>query len=116
MNNKTVKLIIESKRSKLDHHTCTTSSFIEAHRGSWLPPIIFMLVLVIFLISDTIAPPFPNRHPTWFDGTTSLKEIRYALEPTSASFSALPSTNLSKTHRIAFWAADCRMSRFYTIK
>lgn len=75
-----------------------------------------MLAPVAFRISETIAPPFPNKQPTWFDGTTTRAVTDDPLfEPESSPFSMPVSTALEKTRTTAFWAGEYRDSGFYTI-
>lgn len=61
-----------------------------------------MQVPVNLLISETIAPPFPNKQPTWFDGTTIRAETGDPGEPKSTPFSMPASTHRLKTRTAAF--------------
>lgn len=93
--------------------TCTTSSLSETHLGTWSPLNIRMLVPVSFLISEIIAPPFPNKQPTWLFATTSLNVIS-DLVP---KFIPEPASRIrSKTRTTAVCAGDFRNSRFYILR
>lgn len=72
-----------------------------------------MLAPVAFRISETIAPPFPNKQPTWFDGTTS-RAVTYGsfFDPNSSPFSTPASTDLEKTRTTAFCAGEYLDSGF----
>lgn len=101
----------------LKQHTCTMSSFCEAHLGVWSLPIIRMKAPVAFLISETIVPPFPNKQPTWFEGTTRRAETGDPLlDLKSSPFTAAASTDLLNTRTTAFWAGECLDSGFYKSK
>lgn len=66
-----------------------------------------MLVHVAFRISETIAPAFPNKTPTWLDGTTSRAVTDGPLyDRESGPFSTEPSTDLEKTSTTAFCAGE----------
>lgn len=72
-----------------------------------------MLAPVAFRISDTITPPFPNKQPTWFDGTTSRAVTDDPIfNPESISFSIPVSTDLEKTSTAAFCAGEYLDSGF----
>lgn len=93
--------------------TCKTSPFSEAHFGTWLPPIILRPVRVTFLISEIIAPPFPNRQPTWLDGTTSRADTGDPFESESNPFTRPVSTDLLNTTIVAFCAGEYSDSTLY---
>ena len=74
-----------------------------------------MPVPVTFRISETIAPPFPNKQPTWLCGTTILAfTVDPLFEPESIPFSMPASIDLEKTRTTAFCAGEYRESGFYT--
>ena len=98
-------------------HTSTTSFFSETHLGTWLPPTTLMLAPVTFRISETITPPFPNRQPTWFDGTTRRAVTDGPLfEPEPCPFSVPPSKDFEKTRTTAFCAGEYLDSGFCTFE
>ena len=86
------------------------------HLGTWSVPKIRMLVPVALRISEIIAPPFPNRQPTWFDGTMSRAVTFKPLpEPESSPFSIEASKAFTKTRTTAFCAGEYCDSGFYRI-
>ena len=64
--------------SKIDKHTCITTSLIEAHRGISSLARICTLVPVNRDISDT-DPAFPSNHIESLDGTSNLVVIKLSL-------------------------------------
>jgi len=72
-----------------------------------------MLVHVAFRISETIAPPFPNKTPTWLDGTTSCAVTDDSLfDRQSSTFSIQHSIDLQKTSTTASCAGETLDSGF----
>lgn len=66
-----------------------------------------MLVQVTLRISDITAPPFPNRQPTWVEGTTSRAVTFEPLpEPESGPLSIEASKSFTKTRTTAFCAGE----------
>lgn len=74
---------------------------------------ILRLVLVIFLISEIIAPPFPSRQPTWFDANRTRADTGDSFGSERNPFKRPVSVDLVNTTIVAFCAGEYLDSTLY---
>lgn len=74
---------------------------------------ILRLVPVTFLISEIIAPPLPNRQPTWFDANRTRAVAGDSFRSERNPFKRPVSVDLVNTTIVAFCAGEYSDSTVY---